>query len=600
MSFPTFVSHQLLHSATRVTEPATRAIGQTINMVAGNEVPGVEQLIHLGLTGWVDPVTIQYALLYHGVPTTVAGNIPTGLGLGAKQWMIDIWNQYYWSQQEIGTVDQQFVLANRGLINTPTLDSRLERLGVYSETIRAQLANLRFEIPSSSDLVRFSVRHVFEPDLIAHFGYNDEFRPILDMWHRFQGLNYPIFSGPFGKQVAGFEAEHGLPVGSFLQSYVDLGLADPTWAQAFWWSHWVLPSAGQGYEMLFRLRPERDRRFDPPFARGLEFTLEDLGLLLRANDYPPFYRPFLAAIAYRIPGIRFLRQLYSTGVFAQGDVVELLLRQGYSPGDAQVLSESVARNDREAKRKQIEAKARGKVADYWELGIITDADYRGLLTASGLSPEEATEVLDLANVDYRYKRVGKVVAYVRRQFTRGSLDPQTARIRLQQAGIVEPRVVDYLADWGLEVQAKGKEIPAAKAVRWACAGIISVADLRGRLVNLGYPPDDVDGMTVEAQQCANERVVRAAAAAARAEKARNRDLIAAQRAAANVIKSSRQALSKHGSPTQLRKWFCEGHIGQAELYQRLGFLGWPDADIARLIGDCQAGAGSGRGGARGP
>ena len=59
MSFTTDVAHGVLHAAHNVVHPFTRGVGQSINIIAGNELPPVEALIHLGLTGMADELSVQ-------------------------------------------------------------------------------------------------------------------------------------------------------------------------------------------------------------------------------------------------------------------------------------------------------------------------------------------------------------------------------------------------------------------------------------------------------------------------------------------------------------------------------------------------------------
>lgn len=588
-----WVAHAAIHGAESVGRPILRPLEQLGNSAMPTEIPDVDTLLDLAIRGWITEDQAQTWLKMHGVLLNSTGTVDLTGAIAEYKDRAALWNRTYWAKQELPTTGELFDLANRGLLSNADLDTALRRRGFYSSIVRGALENLRYEIPSSSDLVRFSVRHVFEPDLIARLGYNQEFRPILDMWHRFQGLNYPIFTGPFGEQVKTFEKDVGLPPGAFIQSYLDNGLTDPTWAQAFWWSHWVLPSPTQGYEMYFRLRPDRNRAFDPEFARDLDFGLEDLNLLLRANDYPPFYRSALAAIAHRIPGIRFLRQLRSTDVFKQEDVVELLLRQGYSPGDAAVLGEAVERNDRDVRRKAIEQQAKGQLARYWELGVIDKNEYVSLLQKHGLTPQDAADAADLAEIDLHADRVKKIIVYVKQQFIKGATDPDQTANLLRDAGVTPERAALYVADWGLEIRSKHRELSASQAYRMTCEGFLTLDDLSQRLANLGYAAGDIGLLVEETRACQAVRAARAASQQARAAQQNQALLKRAQREAAAALQSSRRQLALHGSPSQLRKWFCEGLIGQTEVYQRLSFLGWPPADIARLIGDCKSGSRAG-------
>jgi hypothetical protein len=590
MSFGSWVAHGVVHGAQSAFHPVTASLGIAGKFVFPLEMPDIGTLIDLYLRGWIDAKALDRFARMQGVYFDKSQTLSAPPGATANNSFPALWDRVAAARQELPTVEQLFTLDNRGIIAPGTLDQSLQKIGYADPVVREVISNLKYDIPSSSDLVRFSVRHVFEPDLIAALGYNQEFKPILDMWHRFQGLNYPIFSGPFKLQVNQFEVSNGLPPNSFVDQYGTYDLTDPTWAQAFWWSHWVLPSPTQGYEMFFRLRPDRNRDFDPTFARDLNFGLEDLNLLLRGNDYPPKYRPLLAAIAHRIPGIRFLRQLRSTNVFGRADVVDLLRRQGYSEGDAEILAESVERNNRDTQRRAIEQQAKGQLAKYWELGIISREEYVKLLIDHGLSPEDAESASRLGEVDLKAKRVEKIVLYLHRQFISGVVDADTARRSLIDVGVTPERSALYVADWQMEVKARHKEVSAGRAIKWACQGLISVDELTIRLGNLGFDPQDVAGLRAEAILCQQALAGKAANALEKRQRQQIAALKSAQREAALAIREARRQLSSHGTPSQLRKWYCDGHLAEADLYSRLRFLGWPDDDIQRLVSDCKAGS----------
>lgn len=600
MSFATFIGHGLAHQGMHLLGPAGKAIGYLTNYAAPIETPSLEQIIHLGMHGWLDDHTAGKLARIKGVQLAPEAGVSDQAFQDPNQQLQDLWNRVYFASQELPTVHEYLTIANRQLMPDTQVVAGLRRWGYYGDDVRKDFANLRYEIPSSSDLVRFSVRHVFEPDLIAYLGYNDEFRPILDLWHRFQGLNYPIFAGPFATQVATFEAQVGQPPGSFLASYLAAGLPDPTWAQAFWWSHWVLPSPTQGYLAWFRLNPLRNTRWDGPEMAGVNFSYDDLTLLLRANDYPPKYRAMLAAIARPIPGIRYARDFAKQKVYDEADLFSWTQRQGYSPQDGLDITRDIWTGARKADEAPVACRGCAAVEKAYETGIIDRPAMVEMFVNFGMDDGQAAARADLTDLSLQTRRAQEVVKSIRKQFLGGKIGATAAQQMLSTYGIVATRSVEYIDDWSLERETSSKEVAAQKAIKWTCQGILSVPDLVGRLTNLGYEQPDIAGMIAEAELCAQALAARAAAAAARQAAAQQRALIQAQKQAAMAIQSARRQLASHGSPSQLRKWFCEGHIGEPEVYGRLEFLGWPDIDIARLIGDCKGGPGGGKGGATGP
>ena len=559
-----------------------------MNSLTPTAMPSAGELMEAGIKGWLPENAVERALEAHGIWINVTNTHNPRIEDDGSVKQAALWNQVYWSHQEMPAPEQALALRNRGILSDGQLGFVLQSHGFYTNTTREAVAHLRYEVPGPSDLVRFSVRHVFEPDLIKQLGYNDEYKPFLDIFHATQGLTYPIVGTNAAFDVKGMGEGYELAAGELEHAYFQHGLNVPTWAQCYWWAHWILPSPTQGYEMYFRLRPDRDRKFDPPFAKELNFDLESLNLLLRANDYPPYYRPSLAAIAHRIPGIRFLRQLRATDVYTFDDVRELFLRMGYSPYDAQTLAVSVEKNDRAQRRRSVESQARGQISRYWEIGIIDKAEVLRLLQFRGMTADEAQEAADLGDLDLSAKRAQGVIAQIKRAFVKGSINCEEAAKTLRQFGLTEDRIALYCEEWQLELKATHREISADKAVRWACRGIISLADLATRLTNLGYDAEDARGLVLEAQMCSLDRAARAAAEQVRERERSQRRLKQVQRDAQQVLREARRQLASHGSPAQLRKWFCEGHVGSTELYTRLRYLGWPDIDITRLISDCKS------------
>lgn len=599
MAFNTFVGHQMLHHAAEVTHAATKPVGQALEIVAGMELPAVSELMHAGITGQLDGQTMQTILARHGVVVTAFGEPPTGSGVFADAALKEAWNEIFYAQQDTGTAVDNFTLTNRGYITLGQLDARLERLGFFDQGVRQQIASLRYEVPGPSDLVRFAVRHVFEPALVAELGYTAERNEgpfLLDIFHQAAGINYKIFSGPLAPTV---ELVTGQSPAAFVNLYAEAGLEEPTWADAFWWAHWVLPSPTQGYLMSQRFRPGRDTSFDPPETAGLEFSQADLNLLLRGNDYPPKFRPLLSGIARPLPGIRFIRQLVHFGIYTPANLLELFKRMGYSDRDANDLAKTVLLNEQDQANKGKDQALEKQVIEYARHGMISYEQAKQLLEQSGLDEDHVAKTLELATIADAVSRTKEFIASIKAAYTKGSLSHDEARTAMVDFGLVPQWIDEELNVWAWKVKTESREPTALQNVKYACEGLMTLAELSQRLTNLHYAPADVQLLVASAQSCQAQLAARAAAKAQAAKQAAARQLRQQQQQAAQAIRQARQALAQHGSPAQLRKWYCEGTLGSAELYDRLHQLGWPDADIARLIADCKQKRGSSGGPAGG-
>jgi len=485
-------------------------------------------------------------------------------------------------------VIESAVLRNRELLSDTQYDGALRQLGFTQPNERQLVSQLRFEVPGPSDLVRFAVRHVFEPELISEFGYDDEYRPILDAYHHAQGVDYPIFSGPLQQVVAYTEAANNLPPGSFLQRYMDAGLSEPTWARAYWWSHWILPSPTQGYEMMFRLDPTRDKTGEPDWMQSQDFDLAHLRLLLRANDYPPYWRDKLAAIAYRPPNLRFLRVQLQTRTITHAQAVSQLRQMGFRPDYAEAQASALERQLAEQRAEKVWGQVRKGIREQWELGLITDDEARANLTESGIDTELVEAQLFQWAAEHNYDIGRSLVKELHRAYLTGVFTwPQTVTF-LTQVGIVPKRQAEYQRIWGAELQARRKEVTASQAQKYAVEGVMDIPTLVVRLRNLNYSDAAIELILRDTRYQLVQRDARTASAAVAAERKTQRELANAVRAQRTALAELRSQLGRHGTPAKLKTWYCAGLIGVSEVTQRLSLLGWPQPDIDRLLEECDA------------
>src|SRR3972149_8120386 len=124
-------------------------------------------------------------------------------------------------------------LLNRGDFSEAEARKALQDSGIRAEYIDSILG-LRNQIPGASDVLRFALREVYNPELVARYRMLEGFPDAAQADARRAGL-------------------------------------DPETMLKYWAAHWTLPSREQGYEM---------------FHRGI-ITEKELTDLLRANDVMP-------------------------------------------------------------------------------------------------------------------------------------------------------------------------------------------------------------------------------------------------------------------------------------------------------------------------
>lgn len=196
-----------------------------------------------------------------------------------------------------------------------------------------------FFIPPVQDLIRMAVREVFTPDVREKFELDQDF---------------PEEFQQFAKQQAVSEE----------------------WSRNYWAAHWLLPSVTQGFTMLHRK----------------VITLEDLDLLLRAQDVMPFWRDKITAVAFHPLTRVDVRRMHRLGLL---DDDELQLRYedlGFAPDNADMMVQfTKAFNSSEPSDAELEVQGltRSSVLSMFQDGIFTEDEAIGILTTLGLSPAAA-------------------------------------------------------------------------------------------------------------------------------------------------------------------------------------------------------------------
>lgn len=171
----------------------------------------------------------------------------------------------------------------RGLIPDAELEEQLARMG-FDARKRQVLQGLFFEPAPPSDLVRFLVREVFDPQQRQTLQLDGDYPGAADAEARKVGLS-------------------------------------PETMRNYWAAHWQLPSPSQVYEMLHRAL----------------IQAPDVDAYLKAADFSPAWRSKLAAISYNVPGRIDLRRMFAAGAIDEPRLLKGYKDLGYNDADAAVL-----------------------------------------------------------------------------------------------------------------------------------------------------------------------------------------------------------------------------------------------------------------------
>lgn len=564
-----------------VQKPLTKMADGTVNVHAPLIIPEVGDILDAFQRKTMSQRRLTRLLRMHGVYVGPS-QIPEDALTTAKVYgnLEEVWTSILAAKGNLLSEVQLNILWNRGIIGEADVDKLLPRLGWNYGVNTDWLKALKDEIPGPSDLVTFVVRDIWRPDLVKKYGYDLDFPQQFADWIGKQGLNYTIPS----------------------PDHVKAGLGDLTWAKAYWWAHWQVPSVGQGIQMVQRLRGTLRDPNVPRDPSGIIFTRQDLLELIQVSDYPKYWQDKLMAIGYVPIGIRNLRALWATGLVDEVGVTEIFMDQGYTERDARTQARLIATEKREtmiAAQKVVALRASVKS---YELGLLSYADAgvqvfsslirtQNQLAAFRNQPVAQQEqqalndrltlmILGNADLSVQQSRFQRITLILRRSYIRGMMDEPTVRQQLQNLGMIAARVDQTVADWKLELTIPRRLPNLSQTLKWLNDGLITADQARTQLSLLGYSSDDQDAILVEAALDSIGKRVKAVKA--RANAVRREQTLAAQQVRSALIlqRQAQQALAKSANPTRLAKWFAEGLIPASLFMSRIEALGISPADAA--------------------
>lgn len=480
---------------------------------------------------------------------------------------------------------ESLTLRNREQITDQQLDTYLKWRGIRGQTERDLLASLRFEIPGPSDLTRFAVRHVFEPSIAAKFGFADEMPLDYVEWHKKQGLGqeFTITDPVTGEQAV------------------------INWAMANWWAHWVWPAPTQAYSMVQRLRATGGPNGGPRDPSGLVFTQTDLGYLLRGNDYPPHWRPYLQAISYRVITRGETEQLYKNGTIDKQEAIEQLQDQGNTKANAELIATGISNEVSWEQIRALRARQLMKVQSAYQRGILSHDDtavavwkltlpnlamvnWANQLNADqqlqqALADQYVIAMLDTIDAQQKQILANQAITSIKQAFLRLEITYDQAGQLLTAAGVNAVRAGEYQQLWLLQLQTRGKELSASQVVRFYERGLINGAVATARLQIVGYSLSDAQLILADAAVTIQAKSAAQAKQQAKDQNAKIKAQQAIVKAQQAQVKQSQALLAKHSGPAAMKRYLKRGLITESLASERLAILGWPADDIKRFVDD---------------
>jgi len=321
----------------------------------------------------------------------------------------------------------------RELITEDQLDSILKSHHL-SDADAKVIKGLYEIIPPVTDIITMAVREVFTPDIVQRFGQMEDLPPEFVSWAKQKGLS-------------------------------------EFWASAYWAAHWMLPSIGQGFEMLHR------RVIDD----------SDLDLLLRALDVMPFWREKLKDISYRPLTRVDVRRMHRIGVLEEEGVFDAYLDVGYSEENARKMTEFTVAFNQEAERELTKTDI---IALYKKFAIERDAAKEMLIAIA--FPEDTAELLMVrADLEIYASYKKEQIGYIRNAYIAGKITMGEAESRLGELNLPATETNNLMTSWELARMSKVKELTLDNLKAFFAAKVITEGELKVELGEIGYNVEDI-------------------------------------------------------------------------------------------------------------
>lgn len=284
------------------------------------------------------------------------------------------------------------VLYLRGVLTTEQMIVRMKELGYTVEKIN-EIKEAWPIIPGPSDLFHLVAKEAFEPDMIKHYGYDEEFPHDQIKWLKMQGIS-------------------------------------EDWARKYWYAHWETPSIQAGYEMLHR--------------NVIDY--KELNDLFRTIEIPPFWRDKLTAIAF-MPYTRVdTRRMHKAGVLTTEELINAYMDVGYDLEHATKMTEFTITYNSDSGKKLTKAQIINGFDEY----LLTYDEAKTMLTMIKYTEDQADFMLTFTEYERTKKYNATVEKTIKKRFLLSLISESQTRDKLNELNLPGEKVKILLDQWALD------------------------------------------------------------------------------------------------------------------------------------------------------
>jgi len=354
-------------------------------------------------------------------------------------------------------------LLRRGEITSSGFTATAAKHGLDSSDA-GLMERLRWHMPGVGDLIHMAVREAFTPEIVEKFHLDAE-----------------------------------IP-SEYLERAEKVGLKEE-WAKFYWYAHWQLPSAGQGYEMMHRTKREAAPipgldRLDVPDKVDTWLSEEDMALLLRTLDISPRWRDGLMAISYHpMPRVD-VRRAYEAGIVDAGYVYQTNRDLGYDDQTAKIM----ATWTHEEYTPRHLAMLRDQVLEALKRAAISEEEARRILAETCRFRDETVDFYIEATLYQRFlEKKDLSRTQVRDMLQEGLITEEEARERLHRLKYGIEEINHIMELWEIDSAytqassaARQKRPSLSDLQEFLRAGIIDRDTFYGEMHGIGYADRYID------------------------------------------------------------------------------------------------------------
>jgi hypothetical protein len=322
-------------------------------------------------------------------------------------------------------------------IGEAELRSELRKHGYRPDMIKS-IIDISVYIPPVQDLITMSVRDVFDANTVRLNRQNEDYPPEFTQWMAAQGVT-------------------------------------KDWAEKYWQAHWRLPSETMGFEMYHRSIINK----------------EELKGLMKSLDIMPGWRDRLIELSYNPLTRVDVRRMHSVGVLSEQEVTRAYLDIGYSPENAQRLTDFTVELNREEGLLTGDVASdltKGQILSFYTDHIINREVAAALLAQAGVNVVAIELLLKSADFDIERKERKQIADIIFTGYKSGRYTFEAALTEIQNSGFNAREVEALTLDLELE-QSKEFKLPArADLDRFLKKGVITREEYIETMVAQGYTP----------------------------------------------------------------------------------------------------------------